>query len=131
MKTRATALAGSAIALTATGPATAETLAEKGEAKLARMLDGRVAGEPVNCINTMRSSRLEVIEHVGLVYNAGDTIYVARPTDPKSLGRMDVLVIDRFGSQLCNTDLIRTVDRYQGSLTGVVFIDEFVPYRRS
>lgn len=131
MKTIATILAGAALALSGATAASAETLAEKGEAKLARMLEGRTAGEPVSCISTPRSNRLEVIEHVGLVYDAGNTIYVARPSNPKALGPWDVPVIERFGSQLCKTDVIRTVDRSDGMFRSVVFLDGFVPYTKA
>lgn len=130
MKTFATLLAGAALALTGTA-ASAETRAEKGEAKLARMLEGRTAGEPVDCINAMRSNRIEVIEHIGIVYDAGDTIYVARARDPRALGPWDVPVIERFGSQLCTTDVMRTVDRSGGYTTGPLFLDDFVPYTRN
>ena len=95
------------------------------------MLEGRTAGEPVSCISALNSNRLEVIEHVGLVYDSGATIYVARPTDPRQLGRDDVVVIDRHGGQLCTSDVIRTIDRYQGYTTGAVFLDRFVPYSRA
>ena len=130
MKTLATILAGAALALTGTTAALAKS-AEENEAKLARMLEGRTAGEPVNCISALSSSRLEVIEHVGIVYDAGSTIYVARPTDPRQLARDDILVFNRFGSQLCTNDVIRTVDRYQGHTTGAVFLEEFVPYTKA
>ena len=130
MKTLATLLAGAALALAGTTAALARS-AEQNEAKLARMLEGRTAGEPVNCISALNSNRLEVIEHVGIVYDAGSTIYVARPTDPRQLGRDDVVVINRFGGQLCTTDVIRTVDRYQGYTTGAVFLDNFVPYSKA
>lgn len=129
MKTLATIFAGAALALTGTTAVLAKSPAEN-EAKLARMLEGRTAGEPVNCISALNSSRMEVIEHVGIVYDAGNTIYVARPTDPRQLGRNDVVVINRFGGQLCTTDVIRTVDRYQGFTTGAVFLDHFVPYTK-
>ena len=130
MKTLATILAGAALALTGAAAASAETLAEKGEARLAKMLEGRTAGEPVSCISMMRSNDLQVIEYVGLVYKAGDTVYVSRPADPRSLGRDDVPVIQRFGSQLCKQDVIRTVDRHGGYTNGVVFLNDFVPYKR-
>ena len=130
MKKLALILAGAALSLTGTA-VSAETSAERGEAKLARMLEGRVAGEPVSCISALRSNRIEVIEHVGIVYDAGATIYVARPSNPDSLGRNDIVVIDRHGGQLCNTDVIRTVDRYQGYTTGAVFLDNFVPYSKA
>jgi hypothetical protein len=130
MKAFATILAGAALVAMGASAVSAETLAEKGEARLAQMLEGRTAGEPVNCISAVRSNRLEVIEHVGVVYDAGETIYVSRPSNPKSLGPWDVPVIERFGSQLCKTDLIRTVDRSGGYITGPVFLGDFVPYTK-
>ena len=124
-------LAGAALALTgATAASAKQSLAERGEARLARMLEGRTAGEPQRCISAMRSNDIRVIEHVGIVYDAGGTIYVARITDPRMLDPWEVPVIERFGSQLCSTDIIRTVDRSGGFFTGVVFLSDFVPYRR-
>ena len=130
MKILSTLLAGAALALS--GTASAETTLERGEAKLARLLEGHVvAGEPQRCIMAVRSNRVEVIDQVGLVYDAGDTLYVARVRDPDSLQRTDALVIDRLSSgQLCSDDASRTVDRYNGHVTGVVFLTDFVPYRR-
>lgn len=130
MKTIATLLAGAALALTGATAVSAEPAAQKGEARLARMLEGRVAGEPVNCISATRSDDIEVIEHVGIVYDAGRTIYVARAVHPKALNQWDIPVIERFGSQLCTTDVIRTVDRSSGFMTGAVFLNDFVPYTK-
>ena len=127
MKKLLTAAAAAAFALTGTA-VSAETVAERGEARLAEMLEGRVAGDPQSCISLYRSDRLEVVENVGLVYDAGETIYVARAADPNMLDRGDMPVIERFGSQLCKTDVMRTVDRYSGFTTGVLFIEDFVPF---
>ena len=102
----------------------------KGEARLAKMLEGRVAGEPESCISGYRSNRLEVIDETAVVYDAGSTIWVARPTDPRSLDDRDVLVIERFGGQLCAQDVIRTIDSSTGITTGIVFLEDFVPYRK-
>lgn len=129
MKTLATILAGTALALAGTTAVSARS-AEENEARLARMLEGRTAGEPVSCISAIHSNRIEVIEDVGIVYDAGSTIYVARPTNPDALSRNDVVVFKRFGSQICSTDVIRTVDRYQGYTTGAVFLEHFVPYTK-
>jgi hypothetical protein len=130
MKVLASILAGAAVLAMGASAASAETLAEKGEARLAKMLEGRTAGEPVSCITAIRSNGLRVIEHVGVVYDAGKTIYVSRPSDPKSLGPWDVPIFERLGSQLCKTDLVRTVDRTNGFTTGVVFLGDFVPYTK-
>jgi hypothetical protein len=106
------------------------TRAEKNEARLAKLLEGRVAGEPVSCIPTFQANDLQTIEGVAMVYGRGDTLYVARPTNPQSLRWDDVIVIKRTGGQLCHTDIIRTVDRMSGFTTGSLFLDKFVPYKK-
>jgi len=125
---------GAALALTA-GAASAgpvPSYREQGEARLARMLEGRTAGEPVSCISTMSPNGLEVIDGVALVYKAGKTIWVARPVDPAMLGRNDALVMDRFSaSRLCVQEQIHTIDRYDHYHTGVVFLQDFVPYTKA
>ena len=131
MKKAIIALAAASLALGG-GTALAESPnVSEGESKLAEMLAGYVvAGEPQSCIPARVSRRLEVIDETALVYDAGNTLYVARPKDPESLDESDILVIDRFGTQLCASDVIRTVDRYSGFMTGVVFLSDFVPYRK-
>ena len=106
------------------------TRQEKNEARLAKMLEGRVAGEPMTCIPGFPTTDSEVIEGVAMIYRVGDTIYVAKPKDPQMLRRDDVMIINRFGGQFCNTDVIRTVDRMSGFMTGVVFLEQFVPYKK-
>ena len=124
------AITAAALALATAAPASAETRQERAEARLAEMLEGRVAGEGRNCITAMRSERVRVIEGVGLVYDAGDTVYVARVRDPRMLDWTDVPIIERTGSQLCTTDIIRTVDRSTGHYSGAVFLEDFVPWTR-
>lgn len=133
MKALATILSGAALALAATAAAAAGSgHNDTGEARLARMLDGRTAGAPVSCISTMRSNKMEVIDGVAVVYDAGKTIYVARPTDPRMLGRNDALVLNRFSpSRLCVQESMKTVDRYDHFHTGVVFLKDFVPYTKA
>jgi hypothetical protein len=119
-------LVAGATALAADKP----TRAEKNEAKLAKLLEGRVAGEPVSCIPTFQANDLQTIEGVAMVYGRGDTLYVARPANPQSLRWDDVVVIKRTGGQLCHTDIIHTVDRMSGFTTGALFLDRFVPYKK-
>jgi hypothetical protein len=133
MKTLATILSGAALALAATAAVAAGSgHNDAGEARLAHMLEGRTAGEPVSCINTVRSNKMEVIDGVAVVYDAGKTIYVARPTDPRMLGRHDALVLDRFSPiRLCVQEPMKTIDRTDGFHTGVVFLQDFVPYTKA
>lgn len=115
----------------ASATALAETPAEKNQAKLAKMLEGRTAGEPQTCIPGFAANRLEIIDGVALVYNAGGTIYVSKPKQPEQLGRDDILVVERYSGQLCYNDVVRTVDRYGGFMTGVLFLEKFVPYKKN
>ena len=125
------ALALSALAL---GAATTTVVAKEkqtGEQKLAEMLEGRVAGEPKSCISTVRSGSLQVINKTALVYEAGDTLWVNRTARPDDLRRDDVLVINQTsGMQLCRLDRITTVDQVSHFFTGIVFLQDFVPYRK-
>lgn len=102
----------------------------KGEAQLAKLLEGRVAGKPQSCVPGRLSDRLQIIDGTALVYKGGDTVYVARADNPKSIRSTDILIINRFGSQLCRQDIVRTVDRNSGFMTGAIFLGDFVPYTK-
>ena len=127
----AAAITAATLALAAPALAQSEREMERSDRAFAELVDGwQVAGEPEACINTFISNRLRVVEHVGFAYRQGDTMWVARARNPQALGPWDVPVIDRFGSQLCRHDQMRTIDRGSGFFSGVLFIDDFVPYRR-
>lgn len=119
-------------------PAIAEDAAQqpaaeptKGEQRLAKLLEGRVAGEPVSCINTQRAQQMQTIDKTAYVYGSGNTIYVQRTRNPENIDDGDTLVTIRFGSnQMCKLDQTTTVDRFVGIFTGVVFLDDFIPYTR-
>lgn len=102
------------------------------EGELARRLAGRVAGEPVQCIDLHRVRSSQVINDTAIVYDAGGVLYVNRPdVGADSLNRNDTMVTRLFTTQLCNTDTVQMVDRVSGTMTGVVFLGDFVPYRRA
>jgi hypothetical protein len=101
------------------------------ETKLERELRGRVAGEPVDCIQlrNIRSSR--IIDRTAIVYDTGRTLYVNRPRNgQESLNDWDVLVTNTHSSRLCSIDTVQLYDSGSGMFSGVVFLGEFVPYRR-
>ncbi|MEO6041984.1 MAG: hypothetical protein ABIP41_08790 [Croceibacterium sp.] len=106
--------------------------APSGEQRLARMLEGRVAGRPMRCINAFHGRDVQVIDRVGIVYDDGKTVWVARADDPDSVRDRDILIVERMsGSNLCRDDVKRTVDRSEGFLRSVVFLGDFVPYTRA
>ena len=101
------------------------------EAELARALGNRVAGEPVSCIDLQRVTSSQVINGTAILYRSGSTIYVNWPVNgADSLNRRDVMVNRLNAStRLCNVDTVTIVDQ-SGSFRGVVFLGDFVPYRR-
>ena len=105
---------------------------QSGEAELARMLQGRVAGQPMDCIRTRPSDTVTTIDGTALIFGRGDTIYVNRTRFPESIDDNDALVIRKFGTgmSLCRTDLITTFDRTSQFYSGNVYLADFVPYKR-
>lgn len=103
-----------------------------GEERLAKLLEGRVAGEPQRCLPTLGSQSLTVLDKTALVYKQGGTVWVNRTAHPQDIDEDDILVIRRFGtSSLCRTDLITLADRSSGMFSGAIFLEDFVPYEKA
>ncbi|HEX8668608.1 MAG TPA: hypothetical protein VF727_09595 [Allosphingosinicella sp.] len=105
----------------------------KGEAKLAKALQGRVAGEPVDCLylQDIRSSR--IIDRTAIVYEGrGGKLYVNRPdAGADALDGFDVLVTHTSTGQLCDVDVVQLYDPSAQFQTGLVFLGRFVPYTKA
>lgn len=101
------------------------------EQRLARTIEGRVAGEPVNCLNLRNIRSTRIIDRTAIIYEVGRTLYVNRPrAGAESLDQWDVLVTRPFGSQLCSIDVVQLYDTGSRIQTGFVFLGDFVPYRK-
>jgi hypothetical protein len=134
-----------AAALTIAAPATAltgepeleagsETEAEltDGERQLAKMLEGRVAGEPMACLQPARNMPSTTIHRTAYVYGRGATIYVQRTQTPEMIDRNTFLVSQvNQPTRLCRMDMFNVVDRLMGFPIGAVVFEEFIPYRRA
>ena len=104
-----------------------------GEEKLAKLLEGRVAGEPTDCIYLPRVRSSRIINDTAIVYDAGSTLYVNRPRGGAyGLDDDDVMVMDLngSGSSLCSIDVVRLHDRSTFFYSGFVSLGDFVPYRK-
>ena len=113
------------------GPVAAQARERDPEPDRARALRGRVAGQPVSCIDLHRVHSSRVIPGTAILYDAGSVIYVNRPRNgAEQLNRFDTLVTRTPSTQLCSVDVVHTVDLSTNTFTGSVFLDEFVPYRR-
>lgn len=102
------------------------------EDQLAKLLEGRVAGEPQNCIALSSVSSSQIIDQTAIVYRVGSTMWVNRPKGgAESLRDDDILVTKTVGSQLCRIDTVELRDRTSRMYSGFVSLGEFVPYRRA
>ncbi len=99
-----------------------------GEARLAKMLEGRVAGKPVSCVPG-RLTESTVIDKTAIVYRVGSTLYVNRPrSGGELLDGDDIQLQSRPTSQICNVDKIDLIDRGSRTWRGFVLLGAFVPY---
>lgn len=127
---RKAALILAAAAAVLAGPALQAKPRETGEEKLARLLEGRVAGEPASCINLTTARESRVIDKTAIVFDQGRTIWVNRPRHAEALDSDDILVTEIHGSQLCRMDTVRLHDRSGYWFSGFVGLQDFVPYRK-
>ena len=100
------------------------------EQRLAKMLEGREAGKPVSCLNSWETRDMTVLDKTALVYRSGNTVWVNRPQNARDLDDDDILVTRSSSSQLCRLDIMQTVDRTAGFMTGFVNLNDFVPYKK-
>ena len=124
-----------ALALAATGVLFTASVVEAREKltpaqQLDKLLAGREAGKPVNCINLMTSRDTQIIDKTAIVFGSGNLIYVNYTRDPKQLDSDDVMVTKTTGSELCSLDVVRMHDRSGFWSKGFVGLSDFIPYRR-
>lgn len=101
------------------------------EERLAKLLEGRVAGPPQDCIPLSMARSSQVIDGTAIVYRIGSTLWVNRPEGgASSLDDDDILVTKLSGSQLCSIDAVQLHDRSSHMYSGFVSLGKFVPYRR-
>ena len=113
---------------------TPKPLTEKQGITLAEQLDGKTAGTPQRCISDFNSTNLIRVSDDIIIYRvSGSLVYENRLRNscPGLARDSDIIVSEKFGSQSCNGDLIRLVDRTSGITGPVCSLGEFVPYRKN
>ncbi len=102
------------------------------EAKLAKALEGRVAGEPVSCINLRDIQSSQIIDKTAILYEGPrGVVYMNTPTSgASSLRDGQILVTKTIGAQLCSIDTVTLVDSGSKMQDGWVGLGKFVPYAK-
>ena len=124
---RATIALFAAALSTGTGLAAA---AAPPEEQIAKALDGRVAGEPRDCIQQRDIRSTRIIARTAILYEMNNgTIYLNRPESGEAFLRSGLtLVTNTHSSQLCSIDIVRLYDAPAQFESGSIGLGAFVPY---
>jgi hypothetical protein len=108
-------------------------LSPKEQAELGKVLEGKVAGQPVSCVSSINGRNLRAIGDSTLVYQVRkDLVY-----KNELLGRCnglswgDTMVLNVRNSQYCRGDIARVVNLQSGMLSGSCALGDFVPYSKA
>lgn len=118
------------VALLGTAPVMAKPKLSP-QQELERLIAGRAAGKPVHCLPNVETREMRILDKTAIVYGRGETIWVNIPRNAVDLDDDDILVTHTTGSQLCNLDIVRTIDRASHFPSGTISLGEFVPYRKA
>jgi len=104
-----------------------------GEEKLARALEGRVAGQPVKCIPLRDIRSTQIYDRTAILYYMTDgKRYLNRPeSGAQFLRQGDLTVTDTRSPDLCDIDVVKLYDTATHTPTGSVNLGAFVPYEKA
>jgi len=108
---------------------TASRLAIAADAELAQLLNNRIAGKPVQCINLRQIRSSHVIARKAIVYEVSRRLlYVNQPRwGAEALSRDSVLLSRTSSTNLCNGEIVRLLDPGLNE-RGAIALSEFIPY---
>jgi hypothetical protein len=101
-------------------------------AKALKLLEGRTAGKPVNCLSLPRIGSSTIVDQTAIIYKVSNKLwYVNRPSG----GSCSALLPDRTlvthlsMNQLCDLDIVHVVDLQGPAMEyGSCGLGKFVPY---
>lgn len=104
---------------------------ERGEAELAKMLNGYVPGKQVDCVNLHDIVNQTVVDRTAIVFwGLGGKAWVNRPKGAEFLNDDNILITKPFGSQNCRLDIIHQRDRYTHIQGPAIVFDNFTVYQK-
>jgi hypothetical protein len=102
------------------------------EAKLAHLLRDRTAGRPLDCLSLRYTRSTRVIGDTAIIFESASTLYVNRPlAGAESLSESNALLLNSLTGEVCRGEGIRLFDNASQLETGVIFLGQFVPYRKA
>lgn len=106
-------------------------LTEKQAKRVDKLLSGKVAGKPQQCLSNSRNAGTVRVSDDFLLYRvSGKLVYrnELRGHCPGLADDDDIMVVRTFGSSQCKGDHFQLVDRHSGIPGPTCVLGEFVPY---
>ena len=103
------------------------------EARLADELRGRIAGEPVSCVEARDLGGNHAVSENAVIFNGpGNLVYLNLPAGIcPGLIPDRVLVLTVASGRICARDVARTYDPARNARLGACVLGPFTPYRRA
>ena len=105
----------------------------RAENELRQALAGKVAGRPVDCLQSRTSGDMQIIDDNTILFREGGRTYVQAPRGgcaPLGSGTYTLVTQSFGGMGLCRGDIARVVDLQGGFTVGSCSLNEFVPFER-
>lgn len=113
---------------------TPKPLTDKQASILSKEIAGKTAEKPTNCIsNSYANDMIRVSDNILLYRASGRLVYKNELKGggcPGLARDTDIVVIETYGGQYCEGDLIKLVDRTSGIQGPSCVLGEFTPYRK-
>jgi hypothetical protein len=114
-------------ACTASAPNSASNSSE-----LARLLDGRVVGEPKSCVPMQQQDGLRAIDENTFVVERGRTLWVNRlPSACPGIRPFSTLIVRVHTGQYCQGDRVQALEPGASIPGPYCILGDFVPYQRA
>lgn len=107
------------------------SMRERGEAELAKALNGYVPGPKVRCVNLSDITNQTVIDGTAVVFwGLGGKAWVNRPEGAEFLRDDNILITKPFGGQNCRLDTVRQRDRFTHMPSAAIVFNDFTLYTK-
>ena len=99
---------------------------------LARALEGRSPGTPVDCVSTSSLNGPQIIDDRTLIYNSGGRVWRQDVVGScPGMSPFDTIVAELHGSQICRNDRFRTVQPGASIPGPYCRFGQFTPYTKN